>query len=194
MKKQYKALIVSLLVIAAGYLPFFIWGNTGPAAVFAGFGTYTQDWANNGFIFNLIEGLSSVFINNSYIFSKILCGIIFLIIWTFIYLKKHDLPEKMFLTVTVIFLLSPVGDPWYFCWVIPFLCIYRRFSLIALSGLLILHYFIFTRDFGAVNIGSFKIENLLLMQYVPFYLYFLFEQHFNNSSCNKMNPEQAKQS
>ncbi|MGD9160680.1 MAG: hypothetical protein PVG39_19845 [Desulfobacteraceae bacterium] len=82
-------------------------------------------------------------------FSKFVCGNIFLIIWIFIYFNNQDLIEKMFRAVTAIFLLSPVGDPWYFCWVIPFLCVYRKFSLIILSGLLILHYFIFTRDFGS---------------------------------------------
>ena len=177
LKKQYKSFFISLTVIAAGYLPFFIWGHTGAAAVFAGFGTYTQEWANNGFIYNLIYSLTSNLGNNSYMFSKILCGVIFLIIWVFIYFNKQDLIEKMFWAVITMFLLSPVGDPWYFCWVIPFLCIYRRFSLILLSGLLILHYFVFTRDFGNLHIGSFKIDNLLLIQYVPFYI-ILFSENF----------------
>ena len=170
LKKQYKAFFIGLMVIAAGYVPFFIWGNTEPATVFAGLGTYTQEWVNNGFIFSLTYSLTSILGNNSYMFSKILCGVIFLIIWVFIYFNKQDLIEKMFWAVTAMFLISPVGDPWYFCWVLPFLCIYRRFSLIALSGLLILHYFVFSRDFGAVMIGSLKIDNLLLMQYVPFYV------------------------
>ena len=86
----------------------------------------------------------------------------------------------MFWAVTSLFLLSPVGDPWYFCWVIPFLCIYRQFSLIVLSFLLILHYFIFTRDFGILNIGGFKIDNLLLMQYVPFYIFLIIEKRYNH--------------
>ena len=191
-KKQYKAFFICLAVITAGYLPFFIWGNAGPGSVFSGFGTYTQEWANNGFIFHLIHSISLTLVNSSFIFPKILCGVIFLIIWIFICLNKQGLAEKMFQAVTAMFLLSPVGYPWYFCWVIPFLCIYRRFSLTALSGLLILHYFIFTRDFGEVTIGQFKIDNLLLMQYVPFYILFIIEWRFNNNPSNKMNPGQAQ--
>ena len=191
-KKQYKAVPVSLAVIGAGYLPFFIWGKTGLRSVFAGFGTYTREWANNGFIFSIIPALTAIFVYDPYILSRILCGTIFVIIWIFIYFNKQDLPGKMFWAVTAVFLLSPVGAPWYFCWIIPFLCVYRRFSLIALSGLLILHYFIFTRDFGAVHIGSFKIVNLLLMQYVPFFLFFIIEGRFKYGIYSKLNHMKPK--
>jgi len=47
--------------------------------------------------------------------------------------------------------------------------------MIFLSYLLILSYFIFTRDFGTLSIGWFKMDNLLLMQYVPFYILLIFE-------------------
>ena len=180
-KRQYKAFFTSLCIITLGHLPFFWWGNIDITAVFSGLGTYTQEWANSGFIFNLIYSLSSIFGNNSYLFSKIICGSVFCIIWIVIYLNKQNLIEKIFWSVTAMFLLSPVGDSWYFCWVIHFLCIYRKWSLIALSFLLILHYFVFTRDFGTLNIGSYKIDNLLLMQYVPFYLFFLAERVFYRS-------------
>ena len=178
-KKQYKAFLVCFAIITAGYLPFLLSDQTG-LAMFSGLGTYAQAWANNGFIFKLIYSLSSFFIHNPVMFSKIICGSIFLIIWAFICFDKQELIQKMFWAVTSLFLLSPVGDPWYFCWVIPFLCIYRQFSLIVLSFLLILHYFIFTRDFGILNIGGFKIDNLLLMQYVPFYIFLIIEKRYNH--------------
>ena len=101
-----------------------------------------------------------------------------MIIWIYIYFNKQDLIEKMLWLLAFMFLLSPVGYPWYFCWVIPFLCIYKRPSLIVLSGLLIFHYFVFSRDFGELNLGSFKIDNLLLIQYVPFYI-ILFAERLN---------------
>ena len=181
LKKQYKAVFICLAVIAAGYLPFFIWGSIDPKAVFTGFGTYTQEWANNGFIYKFIYSLSQTFDNDPYMFSKVLCGSIFIAIWIFIYFNKQDLIDKMFRAVTAMFLLSPVGDPWYFCWVVPFLSVYRKFSLIILSGLLILHYFIFTRNFGSMIIGKFKIDNLLLMQYVPFYLFLIGERFYRRA-------------
>ena len=175
LKKQYKSFFTCLAVIAAGYLPFFVWGQIDYLGVFSGLTTYTQKWANNGFIFELIFSLFSIFVSDPYILSKTICGGIFACIWIFIFFKKQDITEKTFWAVTALFLVSPVGDPWYFCWVIPFLCIYRKYSLIALSYLLILSYFVFTRDFGTLNIRSFKIDNLLLMQYLPFYFLLLLE-------------------
>ena len=175
LKKQYKAFFFSLAVIMAGYLPFLIWGQTDLKNIFAALGNYAQKWSVNGFIFELLYSLLSILKNDPYILSKIICGSIFAFVWIYIIIRKRDIPEMMFLSISALFLLSPVGDPWYFCWVIPFLCIYRRFSMIFLSYLLILSYFIFTRDFGTSSIGWFKIGNLLLMQYVPFYILLIFE-------------------
>ncbi len=175
LKKQYKAFFFCLVVIAIGYLPFVIWGKTDLKSIFTALGNYAQKWSVNGFIFEFLYSLLSSLKNDPYILSKIICGGIFASVWFFIVIKKQDIVEMMFMSVSVLFLLSPVGDPWYFCWVILFLCIYRRYSMIFLSYLLILSYFIFTRDFGRLSIGWFKIDNLLLMQYVPFYILLIFE-------------------
>ncbi len=175
LKKQYKAFFLCLAVIIAGYLPFLIWGQADLKIIFAALGNYARKWSVNGFIFEFLYSLLSFLKNDPYILSKIICGSIFAFVWIIIILKKQDIIERMFLSVSALFLLSPVGDPWYFCWVIPFLCIYRSYSMIFLSCLLILSYFIFTRDFGTINIGWFKIDNLLLIQYVPFYMLLIFE-------------------
>lgn len=175
LKKKYKALFAFFAVIMAGYLPFIVWGHIDPVILFTGLGTYTKEWANNGFIFKLIYAFLAVFDSDPLILSKIVCGSIFVIIWLFIFYGKQDFIEKALWAVTALFLLSPVGDPWYFCWIIPFLCLYRRYSLVALSYLLILSYFVFTRDLGTLNIKGFRINYLLLIQYVPFYIFLLVE-------------------
>ena len=178
-KKQHKAFFTCLTVIAIGYLPFFLWGQTNLISIFNGLGTYTQKWSTNGFIFELIYSLLSIFANDPYVLSKMICASIFVIIWVLIFLRSQDVTERTFWALTALFLLSPVGDPWYFCWVIPFLCIYRKYSLIALSYLLILSYFAFTRDFGTLKLRSFEMDNLLLMQYVPFYFFVLLESRLS---------------
>lgn len=175
LKKKYGAFLTSLAVAAAGYAPFFFWGNTGPMTVFKGLGTYARHWSVNGFIFELISSILLLFREHPEIISKIICGSIFTAVWIYLFFKKQDIIEKMFRSLTALFLLSPVGDPWYLCWVMPFICIYRKYSIMALSYLLILSYFEFSRNFGMFNIGGFKMDNLLLIQYVPFYLLLLFE-------------------
>ncbi len=178
LKKQYSAFFICLAVIVLGYFPFYLWGETDLLSIFTGLGIYAHKWAINGFVFELINSLLLTLGKNFYILSKIICACIFVAIWLLIYSSKRDIIEKMFWSVTALFLLSPVGDPWYYCWMIPFLCIYRNYSLIALSYLLILSYFEFTRDFGAFRLGEFEIDNLLLLQYIPFYLFFLIESWF----------------
>jgi alpha-1,6-mannosyltransferase len=167
-KKQYRAFFFSIFVIVAGYLVFFIWGDTGSSSVFYGLNTYTQEWVNNGFIYSLISDLVSSVSVNSIILSKIICGILYILIWIYIFVNARPVIEKMFLAVTLLFLMSPVGFPWYFCWVIPFLCIYRNWSMTLLSYLLIIYYFVFTRTFGSLTLGIFNMDWLMLIQYVPF--------------------------
>ncbi len=174
-KKQYRAFFVSIFIIVAGYLVFFRWGETGYLSVFSGFMTYTQVWVNNGFIYSLVNSLVTSPGANSIILSKIICGIIYIAMWIYILVNTRPIIEKIFHAVTLLFLLSPVGFPWYFCWVIPFLCIYRSWALITLSYLLVFYYFVFTRDIGSVTVGSLKMDWLILFQYVPFYIIFLYE-------------------
>ncbi len=189
LKKQYISFLTSLLVIFTGYLPFVIWGHTDHMSVFSGLGTYTREWTNNGFIYSLIHPLVSHFSERPIMISKIICGTMFLLIWISVFINRQDLVKKMFWVVTAIFLLSPSGFPWYFCWVIPFLCIYRSYSLIILSGLLILYYFAFTRDFGTFAAGGYEIDNLLLIQYIPFYLILLFEWYKRHALLHQNYPE-----
>ena len=178
LKKRYGAFFTSLAVIVCGYLPFYFWGEADSAGIFAGLGIYAHKWNINGFLFELTNSLLSLSGSDLYIVSKMVCACLFSVVWLFIFFNAQAVTRKMFLSVAALFLLSPVGDPWYFCWVIPFLCIYRNVSLTALSYLLILSYFEFTRDFGAFQMGKFKIDNLLLVQYVPFYLLLLVESRF----------------
>jgi alpha-1,6-mannosyltransferase len=178
-KKQYRAIFLSIIIICAGYLPFFLWGEINYTSIFSGFKTYTQEWVNNGFIYSLILIPVSSMSANPVILSKIICGFIYVIIWILTLRNNRPVIEKIFLAVTSLFILSPVGFPWYFCWVIPFLCIYRSSSLIILSYLLIFYYFIFTKDFGSFTAGSLKMGWLMVIQYVPFFLLLLMEWLIN---------------
>lgn len=187
-RKNIKAFLIAILVILTGYLPFFIWGKVNLLQVFAGLGAYTKSWAINGAVFEFVYALLAMFRDDPYYLSKYLCAIAFVLFWLFIFIKKKasnvDFIKHCFFVLLALFLLSPVGDPWYFCWIIPFLCIYRCKSIIVLSYLLIISYFDFTRDFGKFNLGLFTIDYLILVQYVPFYLIFILSKK-NQSHCMK---------
>ena len=174
-KREYRAFFFSIIIVCAGYLPFFLWGQADYTSIFSGLKTYAQEWVNNGFIYSLIIMPASLFSLNPAIIAKIICLLLYAAIWILIFFDTMPVLKKMFCAVTMLFLLSPVGFPWYFCWVIPFLCIYRNRGLILLSYLLILYYFIFTRDIGGFTLWGATMGWLMLMQYLPFYLFLLFE-------------------
>jgi len=83
--------------------------------------------------------------------------------------------KRTLFVLVALFLLNPVGEPWYFCWAIPFLCFFPYRSLILLSWLLIFSYLSFAHDFGTMRVGNLEIPILNAIQYVPFFLFFIWE-------------------
>lgn len=178
-KKDYKAFVTALLIIVLGYIPFFVWGNVNLIEVFSGLGSYTKSWAINGGIFELINSSLALVLTEPYYFSKGICAISFVVIWFYFFIKTDtddlSVVRSFSFVLTALLLLSPVGDPWYFCWLIPFLALFRFKCLIALTYLLILSYFDFTREFGILKLGQFEIDKLVLLQYIPFYILLIWE-------------------
>ena len=73
----------------------------------------------------------------------------------------------------LVFLLSPVQNPWYLSWVVPFMCLFPRWrSWILLTGLVGLYYIDFYFDYQ--DIGQYS-QWIPWFEYPPFYLYFAYE-------------------
>ena len=89
--------------------------------------------------------------------------------------EPMDLVKKTLFVLVTLFLLNPVGAPWYFCWVIPFLCFFPYRSLLLLSWLLIFSYLSFAHNFGIIKIGGLEIPILNAIEYMPFFLFFIWE-------------------
>jgi len=72
----------------------------------------------------------------------------------------------------LLFVLSPVGNPWYFLWLVPVLCIFPLRSWLLLSGLLGLYYLSFYFIYrGKVE----TFEWVVWLEYLPFYGMLLWE-------------------
>lgn len=180
MKRRHYVLIG--VVLAGMYMPFFFWQNTGIRQVFKGLLVYSDKWAYNGSIFvffrSMFDALNIKFYNDLFL-PKIFVGLIFITIVLFLSLKKTvnntSILHKSFIILALLFCLSPVGEPWYFCWVIPFLCFFHYYSFIILSWLLVFSYLSFSRQLGTFNILSLQIPVLNTIQYLPFYILLIFE-------------------
>ncbi len=81
--------------------------------------------------------------------------------------------ERSLLIVAALFLLSPTQFPWYYLWVMPFLVIKPRFSLLLLGALLPLYYLRFyyaARD----NVGVFDYC-IVWLEYIPVWCMLIYE-------------------
>ena len=67
----------------------------------------------------------------------------------------------------LVFLLSPVQNPWYLGWMVPFLCYFPRNSWVLLTGLVGLYYLDFYFDYQ--NMKQFN-PWIVWVEYPPFYL------------------------
>ncbi|MCQ9205725.1 MAG: hypothetical protein NG737_05370, partial [Omnitrophica bacterium] len=163
--------------VSAIYIPFFIWSHTGIAAVFKGLLTYSKEWAIDAAVFQCLYSFLGLFFSHSnfnfFLLTKFFLGFCYLIILIIIVRKNENsdigLLNKIFWSLAWLFLLSPVGNPWYFCWLIPFLCFFPYRSFILLSGLLIFNYLSFTHNIGGLSLGNFSISYVTLLQYIVFF-------------------------
>jgi len=166
------------IVISLFYLPFILWDQTGIQGVFQGLMTYNQQWSYNASLFAVLYILLEKMpfhLTSILLSAKVIAGCLYLVLLTFLAVRKSKtdlgILHKCFLAIAILFIINPVADPWYFCWVIPFLCFFPYRSWYLLSGLLMLSYLNFHSDISIVDIKFLEISLIAWITYVPFFLY-----------------------
>lgn len=135
------------LTLALIFLPVFLAGFD----TSSGYLAYGKSWENNSSVFRVFlfgfEAVSnSINIHPIYAqyFSRVFI-LVLILLWVFYLTFRRDKKEiglynNVLLVVASIFLLSPTQFPWYYTWMIPFLAITPRWSLLILTLLLPLYY------------------------------------------------------
>jgi hypothetical protein len=173
-------------VITFFYLPFIDIGER----TFEGLKTYSTDWQSNDSLFAIllfflkdmlkfgIDTEIPVF-GNSMLLAKSIMALVLLTIITYLLVKKvpsvdspKGLMQNLFLVIALVFLISPVQNPWYLSWSVPFLCFFHSRALILLTGLIGLYYLDFYFDYQGMTQYSFWI---VWLEYTPFYIYLTWE-------------------
>ena len=164
------------------YMPFLADGLQN----FSGLKAYATRWQQNDSIFALLVGFFGLFAESngpvpfSYDLPSLLAKItvatilgavmLYLLFWK----KEPENPEPkaalepLFIIMALVFLVSPVQNPWYLCWVVPFLCIFPWRAGILLTGLVSLYYLDFYFDYQDINHYAPWIP---WFEYIPFYLF-----------------------
>ncbi len=171
-------------VIVLGYLPFMGIG----LKMFEGLKAFTLYWQSNDsifailvFIFKSVFGAEKIILSNPLpiFLSKVTVAVILSGVLLVLLIKGASLLQKpvnfvrgFFWIMALVFLLSPVENPWYLCWVVPFLCVFPQRSWIILTGLVGLYYLDFYFDYQELRTFSPWIP---WAEYFPFYALFIME-------------------
>ena len=178
--------ILFCAIITVFYLPFIDIGER----VFEGLKTYSVSWQSNDSLFALllyflkdilglgIDAEIPIF-SNSMLLAKSIMALVFLGTASYMLVRQipsTDSPKEwarnLFVIMVLVFLISPVQNPWYLCWTVPFLCLFHSKSLILLTGLIGLYYLDFYFDYQDITQYSVLIA---WFEYTPFYIYLFWE-------------------
>jgi len=171
-------LFISIIVL--GYMPFMGIG----LKMFDGLKAYSLYWQSNDSIFSCLVFIFKNLpgeLNNISFFSNplpiflskltVVCILMGVLIWlllknTSLFEDPETFLKQFFILMALVFLLSPIQNPWYLCWVVPFLCLFPLKSWVLLTGLVGFYYLDFYFDYQEI---SWKIW-IPWVEYLPFYL------------------------
>jgi len=162
-KAKVKTVIIPLIICLIIYLPFVFSAN-----VFEALLNFTVNWTFNGFAFEI---MNSFLADNQK--ARLICGILFLLVYILIIFSRKNFLIKIYLSVFLLFIFSPIVHPWYVTWLAVLLPFIPRWSgilyttLISLTVFTILNYQLY---------GEWKSYPLvLILEYLPVLLIFFYE-------------------
>jgi hypothetical protein len=161
-RRAYAVAAVVVLVLVAGYIPFWSAGGR----LFTSLRVYTATWYFNGAPF---FALSSFFGNQDLARRLLLAGAAAFVLVAAV--RERDLTRFIYLVIGCALVVSPTMYPWYLLWIAPFFALYRNRAWIGFSALVMLSYAVWTYY---IESGTWVLPNwLLVLEYAPFYLLLL---------------------
>ncbi|MHC4149071.1 MAG: glycosyltransferase 87 family protein [Planctomycetota bacterium] len=178
---------VFALAVAALLSPMYLAGldaNSGIAA-------YGQRWQLNDALFKLVVwasqfilGIVQVHPGYKYLMARIVVMGLLLFWIGYVVSRKQEgantLVEHSLWIITAVYFLSPTQFPWYFVWMIPFLAIRPRGSLLLFTALLPLYYLRYYFEArGSVEIFDFGI---VWIEFVPVWILLIREWYLSRKN------------
>lgn len=170
------ALLTALIATLA--LPALVLGDR------SGIVAYGERWEMNDALFmgfakgselvsrvlNLRDGLSEVMARVA-VFGALIAWII---LWTVKPIRtRQEACDRLVLVVGAIFMLSPTQFPWYYLWILPFLTLSPRPSMLILTLMLPIYYLKF--HFAARDNVSLFHNGVVWLEYAPVFILALWE-------------------
>lgn len=158
-KREYwKYIFLFLAFFCLGYLPFL----GAEEKLFSSLFTYGKKWTFNSLIFYLGMGVISPGILRLFLLASLVSFSLYQ------GYARRDLLRYAYLVLFFALFFSPTLLPWYFTWIIPFLCFYPNRGWILLTGTVGLSYWIL---YDLHVTGVWKLQTTLLWwEYIPVYI------------------------
>jgi hypothetical protein len=164
-------LVILLLLI----LPAKPWQQISTSAFF----NYSTRWELNDSLFRIFTWISQGILqlvngHHGYgqIVARILIALITILGMIFVTRKRNDnhlsLYQCSLILILLIFMISPTQFPWYAIWLLPFLTIQPRISLLLLTPLLSIYYLRYY--FQVYETTSIYDNYLVWIQYIPVWI------------------------
>ena len=146
-KKMVSAFLVFAIISILIFIPVYLSGVDETS----GFSTYSKSWENNDAFFTLVVWIWQVILpvfgahpGYGQLAARITVFTILGILILFLLVRNSRDNVNVFNSCLIIigaaFLISPTQFPWYFVWLIPFLTIKPKMSLLILTAILPLYY------------------------------------------------------
>ncbi|MFQ5647557.1 MAG: hypothetical protein ACE5GM_11565 [bacterium] len=154
------------LTVLVLYLPFL----DSPEQLFAGLFAYSRGWETNDSIFRVVKWLLG-----THLYTRAVIVFIYLsLIWYLTSRYTGNILRETYILIGAFLLLSPTAFPWYFCWMVPFICFYEHPGWLYLTAVTPLSYTVLI-DFQTRGIWR-ENQAVILVEYLPFLLISL--RHF----------------
>lgn len=158
-----KVVLIPALVCMLLYLPFIFSGSPFQALV-----TFTKNWTFNGIVFDFLN----LFFNDNQR-TRTICAVLFVIAYFPVVVGRRDILTKIYLSIFILLIFSPVVHPWYLSWLAFLLPVQPRWSGMVFVSLISLTSFtVVTYQLTGVWKEYFSI---LLFEYVPVLALFVYE-------------------
>ncbi len=174
------ALLIFGLLAGAMFLPLYAAGVTPDS----GFLAYGRRWEMNDALFMLFLWGSKLLLGavrlepgHGQLMARVI--VLAIVVACIVWLSRRSLTSgadfcgRCLLVVAAVFLLSPTQFPWYFVWLVPFLAIRPRMSLLLFTVLLPLYYLRFYFDARGLK-GVFD-NGIVWLEYVPVWFMLIWE-------------------
>lgn len=162
-KDKAAAIFFPLTILAISFLPYIV--TASPIDTLINFST---NWTFNGMIYNFIK----LFIPMNMVI-RVLCALFFFSFYIVLFFSKLDLFKKIYLSIFLLMIFSPIVHPWYLIWFAAFLPIIR-----SLSGL----YYVIAISLTFTTVANFQMNHVwkeyplvLLAEYLPVAVLFFYE-------------------